>query len=37
MALLGKTLKGRSTRPGGLPIKKNIKWRQIAKNAEEFE
>jgi len=32
MGLLGKTLKGRSTRPGGLPVKPNIKIRHIAKN-----
>jgi len=31
MGLLGKTLKGRSARPGGLPPKQNIKIRQIAK------
>ncbi|EGR27764.1 hypothetical protein IMG5_189650 [Ichthyophthirius multifiliis] len=37
MALLGKTLKGRSTRPGGLPQKRNIKYRQLAKNQEEFD
>lgn len=37
MALLGKTLKGRSTRPGGIPQKRNIKWRQLAKNQEEFD
>jgi hypothetical protein len=34
MGLLGKTLKGRSARPGGLPPKKNIKIRQIAKTQE---
>ena len=34
MALLGKTLKGRSTRPGGLPSKKNIKVRQIARTQD---
>jgi hypothetical protein len=37
MGLLGKTLKGRSARPGGLPPKKNIKIRQIAKTQEEFD
>ncbi len=37
MALLGKTLKGRSARPGGLPKKKNIKLRQVAKTQEEFD
>lgn len=31
MGLLGKTLKGRTAREGGLPPKKNIKVRQIAK------
>ena len=31
MGLLGKSLKGRSTREGGLPPAKNIKIRQIAK------
>jgi hypothetical protein len=31
MALLGKTLKGRSTRPGGIPVKRNVKLRQISK------
>ena len=31
MALLGKTLKGKSARPGGLPVKKNTKIRYIAK------
>lgn len=37
MGLLGKTLKGRSTRPGGLPVKPNIKYRQIAKTQQEFD
>ena len=37
MGLLGKTLKGRSARPGGLPPKKNIKIRQIAKTQDEFD
>jgi hypothetical protein len=37
MALLGKTLKGRSTRPGGIPQKQNIKLRQIAKTQDEFD
>jgi hypothetical protein len=37
MALLGKTLKGKTTRPGGLPTKRNIKLRQIAKTQEEFD
>jgi len=27
MALLGKTLKGKTTRPGGAEVKKNIKLR----------
>jgi len=27
MALLGKTLKGRTTRPGGAEVKRNIKVR----------
>jgi hypothetical protein len=34
MGLLGKTLKGRTAREGGLPPKKNIKVRQIAKTQE---
>jgi hypothetical protein len=34
MGLLGKTLKGRSTRPGGIPPVKNIKIRQIAKTQD---
>jgi len=34
MGLLGKTLKGRSARPGGLPPKQNIKIRQIAKTQD---
>jgi hypothetical protein len=34
MGLLGKTLKGRTAREGGLPPKKNIKIRQIAKTQE---
>lgn len=37
MALLGKTLKGRTTKPGGLEVKRNIKVRQISKNEAEFE
>ena len=37
MGLLGKTLKGRSTRPGGIPPTQNIKIRQIAKTHEEFD
>ena len=37
MGLLGKTLKGRTAREGGLPPKKNIKIRQIAKTQEEFD
>lgn len=37
MGLLGKTLKGRTAREGGLPPKKNIKVRQIAKTQEEFD
>ena len=37
MGLLGKTLKGRTAREGGLPAKKNIKIRQIAKTQEEFD
>jgi hypothetical protein len=37
MALLGKTLKGKSARPGGLPVKKNLKIRYIAKTQEEFD
>ena len=37
MGLLGKTLKGRTSREGGLPPKKNIKIRQIAKTQEEFD
>lgn len=36
MGLLGKTLKGRTTRPGGIPPVKNIKIRQIAKTHDEF-
>lgn len=36
MGLLGKTLKGRTTRPGGIPPVKNIKVRQIAKTHDEF-
>jgi hypothetical protein len=31
MALLGKTLKGRTTKPGGAEIKQNIKVRQISR------
>jgi len=27
MALLGKTLKGKTTRPGGIPAKRNLKLR----------
>ena len=37
MALLGKTLKGRSTRPGGIPVMPNIKWRQLIKNQDDFD
>lgn len=37
MGLLGKTLKGRTAREGGLPPKKNLKIRQIAKTQEEFD
>ena len=37
MGLLGKTLKGRSTRVGGIPPVKNIKIRQIAKTQDEFD
>lgn len=37
MALLGKTLKGRTTRLGGAEVKKNIKIRQISKTQEEME
>jgi hypothetical protein len=37
MALLGKTLKGKTTRPGGAEVKKNQKIRQISKNEVEFE
>ena len=37
MGLLGKTLKGRSARLGGLPPKQNIKIRQIAKTQDEFD
>ena len=37
MALLGKTLKGRTTRPGGAEIKRNIKYRQLTRNEQEFE
>ena len=29
MGLLGKTLKGRTTRPGGFPIERNIKLRKL--------
>lgn len=36
MGLLGKTLKGRTTRPGGNPPVLNIKIRQIAKTHDEF-
>jgi len=37
MALLGKTLKGRTTRPEGLPVKRNLKMREIVKTQEEFD
>ncbi|CAD8138135.1 unnamed protein product [Paramecium octaurelia] len=37
MALLGKTLKGRTTKPGGTEQKRNIKIRQITKSQQEFE
>jgi hypothetical protein len=37
MALLGKTLKGKTTRPGGAEVKRNIKVRQISRNEAEFE
>lgn len=36
MALLGKTLKGRTTRAGGPEVKKNIKVKQISRSEEEF-
>jgi hypothetical protein len=37
MGLLGKTLKGRSTREGGIPPVQNIKIRQIARTQDEFD
>jgi hypothetical protein len=37
MALLGKTLKGRTTRPGGAEIKRNLKVRQISRTQEEID
>lgn len=37
MALLGKTLKGKTTRPGGIPVVPNIKLRQINKDQAEFD
>jgi len=37
MGLLGKTLKGKSTRADGGAVKRNIRVRQIAKTQEEFD
>ncbi|EGR28425.1 hypothetical protein IMG5_175800 [Ichthyophthirius multifiliis] len=37
MGLLGKTLKGRTVRPGGFPPIRNIKWRKLTQSQEEYE
>jgi hypothetical protein len=37
MVLLGKTLKGRTTKPGGNAPQRNIQIRQISKTQEEFD
>ena len=37
MVLLGKTLKGRTTKPGGNAPQRNIQLRQISKTQEEFD
>jgi len=37
MTLLGKTLKGKTTRPGGLEQRKNLRYRNISKTQQEFD
>jgi hypothetical protein len=37
MVLLGKTLKGRTTKPGGNAPQRNIQIRQISKSSEELD
>ena len=37
MGLLGKTLKGRSTKPGAKNVRKNVKYKQLNKTQDQYD